>query len=97
LVYTCAPPRIFASEDSILTGTPGDPVRVGEIIYRGFVTWYLGSFMPLWAAVIVSPVFFGLGHRYPGRAGDAEAFNETFRPRCPRVSPRPGSHFLPAQ
>ena len=39
---------------------------VEEIVYRGFVLWYLGSFMPLWVAVAVSSVGFGLGHSYQG-------------------------------
>ena len=38
-------------------------------MYRGFVLWYLGQFMPLWAAVIVSSVAFGLGHSYQGASG----------------------------
>jgi membrane protease YdiL (CAAX protease family) len=42
---------------------------VEEIIYRGFVIWYLAQFMPLWGAVIVSSVFFGLAHCYQGAAG----------------------------
>jgi hypothetical protein len=39
---------------------------VEEIVYRGFVLWYLGSFMPLWAAVAVSSIGFGVGHLYMG-------------------------------
>lgn len=42
---------------------------VEEIVYRGFVIWYLGGFMPLWAAVIISSIFFGLGHSYQGPSG----------------------------
>ena len=42
---------------------------VEEIVYRGFVLWYLGLFMPLWAAVVVSSVAFGLGHSYQGARG----------------------------
>jgi hypothetical protein len=42
---------------------------VEEIVYRGFVLWYLGLFMPLWAAVVVSSVAFGLGHSYQGAMG----------------------------
>ncbi len=42
---------------------------VEEIVYRGFVLWYLGLFMPLWAAVVVSSVAFGLGHSYQGASG----------------------------
>lgn len=42
---------------------------VEEIVYRGFVIWYLGQFMPLWAAVIVSSVAFGLAHSYQGANG----------------------------
>jgi len=42
---------------------------VEEIAYRGFVLWYLALFMPLWTAVIVSSVVFGLGHSYQGATG----------------------------
>ena len=39
---------------------------VEEIVYRGFVLWYLAQLIPLWAAVLVSSVAFGLGHSYQG-------------------------------
>ena len=42
---------------------------VEEIVFRGFVLWYLASFMPIWPAVLVSSVAFGLGHSYQGLAG----------------------------
>jgi hypothetical protein len=42
---------------------------VEEIVYRGFVLWYLSLLMPLWGAVIVSSVAFGLGHSYQGAIG----------------------------
>jgi len=42
---------------------------VEEIVYRGFVLWYLGQFMPLWAAVAVSSLAFGLAHSYQGANG----------------------------
>jgi len=42
---------------------------VEEVVYRGFALWYLGLFMPLWAAVVVSSVAFGLGHSYQGTSG----------------------------
>ena len=42
---------------------------VEEIVYRGFVLWYLGQVMPLWAAVTVSSVAFGLAHSYQGPSG----------------------------
>lgn len=42
---------------------------VEEIIYRGFVIWYLLHYMPVWAAVVVSSVAFGLGHSYQGTGG----------------------------
>jgi hypothetical protein len=41
---------------------------VEEIVYRGFVLWYLESFMPLWIAVVVSSIGFGLAHIYLGAA-----------------------------
>lgn len=46
---------------------------VEEIVYRGFVLWYLVQFMPLWAAVIVSSLAFGLGHSYQGANGATRA------------------------
>jgi membrane protease YdiL (CAAX protease family) len=42
---------------------------VEEIVYRGFVLWYLGQIMPLWAAVAVSSFAFGLAHSYQGANG----------------------------
>jgi hypothetical protein len=42
---------------------------VEEIIYRGFVIWFLALFMPVWGAVIVSSVAFGLAHSYQGLSG----------------------------
>jgi len=46
---------------------------VEEIVYRGFVIWYLTQFMPIWAAVIVSSLVFGLGHSYQGTSGATRA------------------------
>ena len=40
-----------------------------EIIYRGFLIWYLSHFTPLWLAVLLSSVVFGLGHTYQGVKG----------------------------
>jgi membrane protease YdiL (CAAX protease family) len=42
---------------------------VEEIVYRGFVLWYLGHFMPAWYAVALSSVAFGLAHSYQGASG----------------------------
>ena len=42
---------------------------VEEIIYRGYVLWCLGQFMPIWLAAFVSSVAFGLGHAYQGVGG----------------------------
>jgi membrane protease YdiL (CAAX protease family) len=41
---------------------------VEETLWRGFLFWYLGQFMPLWAAAIISAVGFGLAHSYQGLA-----------------------------
>lgn len=41
---------------------------VEEILWRGFLIWYLNQFMPLWAAAILSTVGFGLAHAYQGFA-----------------------------
>ena len=39
---------------------------VEELLWRGFLFWYLGHFMPLWAAAIVSSLGFGIAHAYQG-------------------------------
>jgi membrane protease YdiL (CAAX protease family) len=41
---------------------------VEEILWRGFLIWYLGQFMPLWVAALVSVIGFGLAHAYQGIA-----------------------------
>lgn len=41
---------------------------VEEILWRGFLIWYLGQFMPLWIAALVSVIGFGLAHAYQGIA-----------------------------
>ncbi len=42
---------------------------VEEIVFRGFVLWYLTLVMPMWAAILVSSFAFGLGHSYQGAGG----------------------------
>jgi membrane protease YdiL (CAAX protease family) len=42
---------------------------VEEIVFRGFVLWYLTFFIGLWPAVLVSSVAFGLAHSYQGLGG----------------------------
>jgi membrane protease YdiL (CAAX protease family) len=39
---------------------------VEEVLYRGFMIWYVGHYLPLWTAVLVSSVVFGIGHAYQG-------------------------------
>ena len=46
---------------------------VEEIVFRGFVLWYLAQLMPVWAAVIVSSTAFGLAHSYQGKKGAVSA------------------------
>jgi membrane protease YdiL (CAAX protease family) len=41
---------------------------VEETLWRGYMFWYLGHTMPLWAAAIVTSVIFGFGHIYQGIA-----------------------------
>ena len=42
---------------------------VEEIVYRGFVLWVFSLYMPLWVAVVVSSVLFGIGHIYQSLDG----------------------------
>jgi len=39
---------------------------VEETLWRGFLIWYLGQFMPLWLAASLSAVGFGVAHAYQG-------------------------------
>lgn len=41
---------------------------VEETLWRGFLFWYLGHAMPLWAAAMISAAGFGLAHGYQGVA-----------------------------
>jgi membrane protease YdiL (CAAX protease family) len=68
----------LGSIEIILPRTPGQlrhfygvAVTAGiveESIWRGFMLWYFGQLMPLWAAVILSSVSFGAAHAYQGVA-----------------------------
>jgi membrane protease YdiL (CAAX protease family) len=41
---------------------------VEEVLWRGFLIWYLGQFVPVWAAAAISAVGFGIAHAYQGAA-----------------------------
>lgn len=41
---------------------------VEEILWRGYLMWYLTGFMPAWAAALCSAVGFGVAHGYQGWA-----------------------------
>jgi membrane protease YdiL (CAAX protease family) len=41
---------------------------VEEILWRGGFIWYLGQFVPFWAAVVLSTLGFAIGHSYQGIA-----------------------------
>ena len=40
-----------------------------ELLYRGYLIWYLSHWMGIVAAAIVAAVIFGIGHLYQGVAG----------------------------
>jgi membrane protease YdiL (CAAX protease family) len=40
-----------------------------ELVFRGFMIWYLAHWMPMWLAALVGGVVFGLAHWYQGTAG----------------------------
>ena len=40
-----------------------------ELLYRGFMVWYLNHFLPLAVAAAVAIVLFAIGHSYQGRRG----------------------------
>jgi CAAX protease family protein len=40
-----------------------------ELLYRGFVLWYLGHWLPIGPAVAGSAIVFGVGHFYQGPRG----------------------------
>ena len=41
---------------------------VEEVLWRGYLIWYLSQIMPLWAAAVMSAIGFGLAHAYQGPA-----------------------------
>jgi hypothetical protein len=42
-----------------------------EILYRGYLIWYLDAWLPILPAVAIASAIFGLGHAYQGRRGIA--------------------------
>lgn len=40
-----------------------------EIVYRGYLIWYLSVYLPGWVAVVVAGVGFGVAHYYQGASG----------------------------
>lgn len=40
-----------------------------ELLYRGFLIWFLAPYVTLWGAVALSTAVFGLGHIYQGWQG----------------------------
>jgi membrane protease YdiL (CAAX protease family) len=40
-----------------------------EVLYRGFLTWYLACYVSFDAAYVVAPCAFGLAHAYQGPRG----------------------------
>ncbi|GMU80482.1 MAG: hypothetical protein AMXMBFR47_03530 [Planctomycetota bacterium] len=44
-----------------------------EIVWRGFLLWYLGQILGGWQAVVVALVAFAVAHAYQGFAGAAKA------------------------
>ena len=42
---------------------------VEELIFRGYLVWYFASFAPLWAAIVITAIAFGIGHLYQGLGG----------------------------
>lgn len=42
---------------------------VEEMLWRGFMWWYLTLWLPLWAATIIAIAAFGIAHVYQGMAG----------------------------
>ena len=41
---------------------------VEELLWRGYIIWYLAWFVPTWAAALLSAVLFGIAHAYQGPA-----------------------------
>jgi membrane protease YdiL (CAAX protease family) len=44
-----------------------------ELIYRGYLTWLLASYVGLWVGAAVSVVMFGVAHGYLGKTGVVRA------------------------
>jgi uncharacterized protein len=44
-----------------------------EVLFRGFLIWYLHNWFPLWLSALFSALTFGLGHVYQGWNGAVQA------------------------
>lgn len=40
-----------------------------EVLFRGFLMWYLAPMVGVWGAVVASSAIFGIGHAYQGLGG----------------------------
>jgi uncharacterized protein len=64
--------RLMPHSDAEFAGFAALAVTAGvceEVMFRGFLTWYLAHFLPLPAAAAVQIAVFGLAHLYQGRSG----------------------------
>lgn len=41
---------------------------VEELLWRGYLIWYLSNYFPTWVAAVISAILFGIGHAYQGIA-----------------------------
>lgn len=39
---------------------------VEELLWRGYLIWFLSQYLPLWAAALISTIGFGVAHAYQG-------------------------------
>ena len=44
-----------------------------ELIYRGYLIWYLGGYLGGWLGAVLAALLFGLGHFYQGPSGAVKA------------------------
>jgi membrane protease YdiL (CAAX protease family) len=42
-----------------------------ELLYRGYLLWYLGAWLPWLPAILIAALIFGFGHAYQGPRGIA--------------------------
>ncbi len=60
---------VSAAEMRVFAGVSVTAGICEELLYRGFILWYLGALLPRGWAIVAAVAIFGIGHAYQGVRG----------------------------